>query len=160
MLKAALPAALLTIGSALVAAPTAEAAVPAPAPQAVTPGTTLRPVSRGVRVVRIAASKRGAPYRYGASGPSAFDCSGFTSWVYRHVGKRLPHNSAAQAGRVHRISRSAARPGDLVFFTDGGGVHHVAIYAGHNQVWHAPYSGARVRKERIWTSSVFFGRVR
>jgi cell wall-associated NlpC family hydrolase len=116
--------------------------------------------TRGRRVISLARSQAGKPYVYGAAGPNAYDCSGLTMWVYRHVHVNLPHNSAAQAGRTRRISRAAARPGDLVFFTDGGGVYHVAIYAGHNAVWHAPYSGERVRRERIWTSSVFFGRVR
>lgn len=119
-----------------------------------------RAAARGGRIVALARSQAGKPYAYGASGPGAYDCSGLTMWVYRHVHESLPHSSAAQVGRTHRESRAAARPGDLVFFTDGGGVYHVAIYAGANSVWHAPYSGARVRKERIWTSSVFFGRVR
>lgn len=116
--------------------------------------------ARGGRIIGLARSQAGKPYAYGASGPGAYDCSGLTMWVYRHVGVHLPHSSAAQAGRTRRESRAAARPGDLVFFTDGGGVYHVAIYAGGNSVWHSPYSGASVRKERIWTSSVFFGRVR
>jgi cell wall-associated NlpC family hydrolase len=115
--------------------------------------------ARGNRIVGIARSQAGKPYSYGASGPGAYDCSGLTMWVYRHIGVHLPHNSAAQAGRAHHISRAAARRGDLVFFHDGGGVYHVAIYAGGNTVWHAPYSGTRVRKERIWTRSVSFGRV-
>lgn len=119
-----------------------------------------RAAARSHRVVALARSQAGKPYAYGAAGPRAYDCSGLTMWVYRHVHVRLPHSSAGQVGRTHRISRAAARPGDLVFFTDGGGVYHVAIYAGHNAVWHAPYSGTRVRRERIWTSSVFFGRVR
>ena len=56
--------------------------------------------------------------------------------------------------------RSNVRRGDLVFFTSRGSVYHVAIYAGHGYIWHAPYSGARVRRDHIWTSSVFYGRVR
>lgn len=118
------------------------------------------PVSRGKRVLRIAASKRGTPYRYGAAGPQAFDCSGYTAWVYRHVGERLPHNSAAQAGRVRRIGPKQARIGDLVFFRSGGGVYHVGIFAGHHSIWHSPRPGRRVHREQIWTSSVFYGRVR
>lgn len=113
------------------------------------------------RVLRIAQHQAGDPYRYGAAGPGSFDCSGLTSYVYRiATGKHLPHNAAAQQGRTHRISARDARPGDLVFFHDGGGIYHVAIYAGHGKIWHAPFSGARVRKERIWTSSVYYGRVR
>ena len=49
------------------------------------------------RVVRIAASKEGTPYRYGATGPRAFDCSGYTRWVFRKVGRYLPRTSSAQA---------------------------------------------------------------
>ena len=44
-------------------------------------------------VVRIAASKRGTPYRYGASGPSRFDCSGLTSYAYAKAGVKLPRSS-------------------------------------------------------------------
>lgn len=117
-------------------------------------------VSRGKRVLRIARSKRGTPYRYGAAGPRAFDCSGYTSWVYRHVGKRLPHNSAAQAGRVRRVGPKQARIGDLVFFRSNGRVYHVGIYAGHHAIWHSPRPGRRVHRERIWSRNVFYGHVR
>jgi cell wall-associated NlpC family hydrolase len=110
--------------------------------------------------VALARSRRGSPYSYGAVGPRHFDCSGLTRWVYRHLGRRLPHSSAAQAHRVKRVRRSHAVRGDLVFFYGGGGVYHVGIYAGHNRLWHAPYSGTHVRLDRIWTRHVFFGRVR
>lgn len=112
----------------------------------------------GERVVKLAASKRGTPYAYGASGPRAFDCSGFTRWVYAHAGKRLPRTSAAQAAATRNVSRRAAHRGDLVFFSSGGHVYHVGIYAGHGRVWHAPRPGQGVRLERIWTSAHFFGR--
>lgn len=108
-----------------------------------------------------ARSRKGSPYQYGATGPHRFDCSGLTRWAYARVGKLLPHSSSAQVSHTKRIwHRSNARRGDLVFFYGGGGVYHVGIYAGHGYVWHAPYSGARVRKEHIWTSNVFYGRVR
>ena len=117
-------------------------------------------VSLGTRAVRVAASRQGSPYRYGAAGPRAFDCSGLTMWTFKRLGRRLPHSSAAQYGRVKHIRARDRRPGDLVFFSNGGRIYHVAIYAGRNRIWHAPYSGTRVRKERIWTSSVRYGRVR
>jgi cell wall-associated NlpC family hydrolase len=107
-----------------------------------------------------ARSRKGSPYDYGATGPHHFDCSGLTRWVYARVGTSLPHSSAAQVHKAKRIKRSHARRGDLVFFYSGGGsVYHVGIYAGHGNVWHAPYPGARVRRDHIWTSAVFFGRV-
>jgi cell wall-associated NlpC family hydrolase len=107
-----------------------------------------------------AKTRKGSPYSYGAVGPRRFDCSGLTRWAYKRVGKNLPHSSSAQARKVKHIKRRNAHRGDLVFFGGRGGVYHVAIYAGHNRIWHAPYSGTRVRRDKIWTSRVFFGRVR
>ena len=112
------------------------------------------------RVVHVAASKKGTPYRYGASGPRAFDCSGYTRWVFAKVGRHLPRTSSGQARAVRHIRKSQRRRGDLVFFRSGGHVYHVGIYAGHGRIWHAPRSGERVHKERLWTSAVSYGRVR
>lgn len=125
----------------------------------VSPAEAMTPQARD-RVVDIAASKHGTPYRYGASGPTAFDCSGFTRWVYAKTGRHLPRTSSAQAGAARHVSRADRRRGDLVFFRSGGRVYHVAIYAGKNSVWHAPRSGERVHRERIWTGSVSYGRMR
>ncbi|HYO40441.1 MAG TPA: C40 family peptidase [Nocardioidaceae bacterium] len=112
------------------------------------------------RVMKIAASKKGTPYRYGATGPSAFDCSGYTRWVFRKVGRHLPRTSRAQARHAKHVSRSQRRTGDLVFFRSGGRVYHVAIYAGSNRIWHSPRSGSTVHRARLWTSSVSYGRIR
>lgn len=115
------------------------------------------------RVLRVAASEAGTPYRYGGTTPAGFDCSGYTRWVYAQLGKALPRTSAAQAGAVKRIAADDARPGDLVFFTSGGSVYHVAIYAGTNEgrrsVWHSPRPGESVGRDALWTDSVFYGRV-
>lgn len=110
------------------------------------------------RVIAKARSRAGSPYVYGATGPHAFDCSGLTQWVYGKVGKRLPRTSDAQAGAVRRVRKP--RRGDLVFFHNGGNVYHVGIYAGRHKIWHASRPGHPVAKESIWTSSVFYGRVR
>ncbi len=77
------------------------------------------------RVVHMAASKKGTPYRYGADGPKAFDCSGFTQWVFRRIGKQLPRTSRAQARATRRVRRAHRRRGDLVFFSTHGRVYHV-----------------------------------
>jgi cell wall-associated NlpC family hydrolase len=132
--------------------------------------TTVGPNASGASAMVTAAkanaaadwarSRKGSPYVYGAVGPHRFDCSGLTRWVYARVGRSLPHSSSAQAGDVNRISRSNARRGDLVFFYSHGSVYHVAIWAGHGYVWHAPHSGTRVRRDHLWTRSVFFGRVK
>lgn len=120
--------------------------------------TKAQDAAMRARILKLAASKRGTPYVYGATGPNAFDCSGFTAWVFAHLGVNLPHHAASQVGDT-RIVRNP-RPGDLVFFGDGGGVYHVAIYAGHGQIWHAPEPGRSVSLEHIWTGDVFYGQVR
>jgi len=101
---------------------------------------------------------KGVPYRYGGSTPRGFDCSGFTSYVYRQAGVHIPRTASAQRRAARYISRSSARPGDLVFFHHGGRVYHVGIYAGGNRVLHSPRPGKRVSTVHIWTRGVSFGR--
>lgn len=125
----------------------------------VSPSANAMSVQARSRVVHVAASKAGTPYVYGATGPSAFDCSGFTRWVYAKVGRHLPRTSSAQAGAVRHVRASDRRPGDLVFFSSGGHVYHVAIYAGGDSVWHAPRPGESVHREHLWTHAVSYGRV-
>lgn len=115
--------------------------------------------SANSRVMNVAASVRGTPYVYGGASPRGFDCSGFVMWTMRHVGKDLPHSSAAQSRRGYRVSRSQARPGDLVFFY-GSSVYHAAIYAGHGYVWEATHPGQGLGKHKIWSSRIFFKRLR
>jgi cell wall-associated NlpC family hydrolase len=114
---------------------------------------------RSAKVMRTGNSLQGVPYRYGGTTPRGFDCSGFTSYVYRKVGVRLPHSATGQMYKARKISRSQARKGDLVFFRSGGRAYHVGIYAGNNRVLHSPRPGQRVGTVRIWTSNVSFGRV-
>jgi cell wall-associated NlpC family hydrolase len=80
-------------------------------------------------------------------------------WSYRKVGKKLPRTAQAQYNKTRHIKRSGRRPGDLVFFHRGTRIYHVGIYAGSGRIWHAPHTGARVRLERIWTKSVWYGRI-
>jgi cell wall-associated NlpC family hydrolase len=103
------------------------------------------PPTRAARseVLSIARQYLGASYRWAASGPNSFDCSGFTMFVYRQVGVSLPHSSRAQIGVGERVSRSDLQPGDLVFF--GSPIHHVGIYVGGGMMIHAPHTGAVVR---------------
>lgn len=109
------------------------------------------------RAVAIAASQAGEPYRYGASGPSSFDCSGLTQYVYSQLGVSLPRTAAQQANAVTRIPQSSARPGDLIFI--GSPAYHVGIYAGNGKFWTAPKSGDVVKLQTIWSSSYYVGRV-
>lgn len=108
-------------------------------------GKKFPPPTRAARseVVSVAKKYLGAPYKWGASGPNRFDCSGFTMFVYRQVGVSLPHSSRAQIGYGERVSKSDLQPGDLVFF--GSPIHHVGIYVGGGMYIHAPHSGDVVR---------------
>jgi cell wall-associated NlpC family hydrolase len=117
---------------------------------------TIDVESFGQRVISEAAKHRGAPYRYGATGPSAFDCSGFTRYVFSRFGKSLPHNAAGQRNATQAVNRSNMRIGDLVFL-DGAG--HVGIYAGNGNMWDAPRSGERVTLRKIYSTRYTVGRV-
>jgi cell wall-associated NlpC family hydrolase len=125
-------------------------------------GRTVR-VHRAFRIVR---SKLGDPYRYGAEGPRAFDCSGLTFFSFHREGFRgLPRTAASQSHFVRHIRRSHMRRGDFIFFHSGGGaVYHVGIFAGwhnrHRWMIDAPHTGTRVRRERIWTNNWTAGTLR
>ena len=120
------------------------------------------PAGSGVSAaLNYARSKLGLPYRWGASGPSSFDCSGLTMMAWRAGGKSLPHYSAAQYSASTPISRAALRPGDLVFWgSSPRSIHHVALYIGNGQILHAPRTGQPVRVDSIdyWIAPRYFGR--
>jgi cell wall-associated NlpC family hydrolase len=118
------------------------------------------PAAVALKAVSVAATRKGAVYRLGSAGPRAFDCSGLTQWSYARVGKWLPRTAQQQwAATIHVRARSR-RPGDLVFFFSGRRAYHVAMYAGANQIWHAPKPGSRVKKVQLWTTAVRYGRLR
>lgn len=77
-----------------------------------------------------ARSHSGKRYRYGAKGPSNFDCSGFTGYVYNQFGYNIGASSRNQFKNGIEVEEGDLRPGDLVFFTgrnSKGGVGHVGI---------------------------------
>lgn len=89
----------------------------------------------GQAIVDAAASRIGAPYAWGATGPWAFDCSGLTSWAYAQVGKSIPRTSQSQAYQGTPVAYNDLRAGDIVAFYSGA--THVGIYTGHGTVIHA-----------------------
>jgi cell wall-associated NlpC family hydrolase len=164
---AILPIAATALAASTMASTPAQAATPSTAPtmapQQTLTATYHRPKGdpRIKRALSIMRAQQGDPYSYGSAGPNAFDCSGLVFYATHRAGfKRVPRTSGAQAGYMHRISKRAMKPGDFVFFSSGGHVYHVGMYVGRNRVLHAPYSGARVRTEHIWTSSWFGGTLR
>ncbi|MBX6371310.1 MAG: C40 family peptidase [Acidothermus sp.] len=107
---------------------------------------SLPPVAadgRAAAAVRYAYAQLGKPYRYGAAGPSSFDCSGLTMRAWEAAGVSLPHNAAAQYAVTRHVPLSNLQPGDLIFF--GHPIHHVGIYIGGGQMIEAPYTGSYVR---------------
>ena len=105
-------------------------------------------------VLNLAYSKIGSPYVWGAEGPNSFDCSGFTSYVFRNAaGVSIPRTSSAQSGYGRTVSKSNLQAGDLVFFnTSGKGVSHVGIYVGGGNMIHSPSSGKTVSVTSINSS--------
>jgi peptidoglycan DL-endopeptidase CwlO len=117
--------------------------------------TGLRVKAGTPKVVSVAKRYVGKPYRSGASGPSAFDCSGFTKYVYAKAGvKKLPRSSSAQHNVGNRVSRKNAKPGDLIWSPG-----HVAIYLGGNKQIDAPRPGKTIQVRSIWQSNPTFIRV-
>jgi cell wall-associated NlpC family hydrolase len=103
--------------------------------------------AKATRVVKVALKQRGVPYHWGGSSPrTGFDCSGFTRWVYAHVGISLPHSSYAQFNLGRRVSLGRLKPGDLLFFY---GLGHVGIYIGHGNYIDAPQSGEVVHIKSV-----------
>lgn len=163
------------LGAALVlgtggAPPVSTAAAPPAVVQSAKPPTAkavdvatapIATVPRRLQALRLAAAQRGKPYRWGAAGPSAFDCSGLIYYVYRtklHVA--LPRTANAQRLKTVRVAKSNMLAGDLVFFMRGGRAYHVGVYAGSGKVWHSPRPGQRVQLSKLWTSAWVAGRVR
>ena len=101
------------------------------------PAVSAAAVASAARAAALdhAMTKIGSPYRYGATGPNAFDCSGLVSWAFKKAGVSLPRTSKAMSRVGTPVSRDELRPGDLVFFYRP--VSHVGIYIGDNKILHA-----------------------
>jgi len=137
-----------------------------PVPIAETPSSAERPPSRGrssvdssmgETVVALAKRQVGAPYRWGGSSPSGFDCSGLVRYVYAQVGVSLPHNAAQQYRLGTPVTRDSLEPGDLVFFDR---LRHNGIYIGDGRFIHARQPGRGVNIARLddgWYASHWSG---
>lgn len=107
----------------------------------------------GKGLVEFSETLLGSPYKPGGKDPSGFDCSGFTGYVYRKGGYKLPATSDGQYAFVKKIKEP--KEGDLVFFKiDGNKISHVGIYTGNGRFIHAPSSGKSVSyanlEDRYW----------
>jgi len=148
------PAAAPARPAAAPARPAAARPAPAPARPAPAPAPAAAPAPTG-GIVGIAASLSGIPYRYGGTTTSGFDCSGFTSYVYRMAGKSIPRTAEAQRAASVKVANPV--PGDLVFF--GYPAYHVGIYAGPGKLYDSQRTGTFSGLHSIWTmKGVSFGR--
>lgn len=111
----------------------------------------------GPRALAVAKSKQGAPYRKGAAGPSAFDCSGLTQYSFKRVGKILPRTTQAQYNAAHHIAWRYRKPGDLVAVgTSGRNITHVGIYAGYwaGKAWMVNANSGHYRGYKVVTAPI------
>lgn len=114
-----------------------------PAPEAAPAAPFTAPFSSvGQRAADAALSKVGSPYVYGATGPSAFDCSGLVQWAYQQVGLSVPRTSYQQASAGQSVPVGALQPGDVVSFYGGS---HTGIYIGNGNIVHASTSSQPVK---------------
>jgi peptidoglycan DL-endopeptidase CwlO len=120
---------------------------------------SLRKPSRaGAKAVRFALRQIGKPYRFGAAGPRAYDCSGLTHKAWRKAGRPIPRTSQAQWRTLRHVRMSRLRPGDLVVYYRSAS--HVAIYAGRGKVVHAPRPGSSVKLSPVGAIPSVRGAVR
>lgn len=97
------------------------------------------------QLLQMAKGYIGVPYVWGGTSPSGFDCSGFTHYVYLKNGITISRTTELQYNQGTWISKSALRPGDLVFFTTyKPGPSHVGIYLGNGQFIHASSGAGKV----------------
>ena len=164
--EAAVPADVTAVAEATVEAPVVE-------PEVVEEDTTAASASTGAAdesassttnasatvagpsnasgVVAIAMQYVGLPYVYGASGPSAFDCSGLVQYVYAQAGISLPRTSYAQGAAGVHVSAAEAQPGDIVYY--GG---HVGIYAGNGMMIDAGTPDTGVVYRAVWGTPSYY----
>jgi cell wall-associated NlpC family hydrolase len=110
------------------------------------------------RALQFALSQRGKPYRWGATGPSSYDCSGLVLAAYRSTGIGLLRTAAEQYTQGEQVALDHVQPGDIVFYasdlTKPGTIYHDAIYVGSDLIVNAPYTGQKVRVEGLFTTDL------
>ena len=85
----------------------------------------------------------GFPYKWGKNGPTAFDCSGFTQYIYKEsLGIHIPRKVRDQVNFGKQVNISSLIPGDLIFTLNA---EHVGIFVGKGQFIHAPYAGEKIK---------------
>jgi cell wall-associated NlpC family hydrolase len=128
-----------------------------PGPSAARPAAGA-PAPPAARAVAFALGQRGKPYRWGAQGPQAFDCSGLTWAAWHAAGVAIPRTAAGQLAGLPRV-RGRLQPGDLVIYPSRGpSRRHVGMVVGGGRMVEAPARGVPVRVTRLRDG--FMGAVR
>jgi Cell wall-associated hydrolases (invasion-associated proteins) len=111
-------------------------------------GSVSAPAGGNAQAILNEAYKHlGAKYVWGATGPDTFDCSGFTSYVYKHAaGIDISRTTYTQIDVGQPVSEDQLKPGDLVFPHTG----HVGIYVGNGQMIHAPQTGDVIKVSPVY----------
>ena len=145
--------------SVLLITPAIGAVTAAPAAAHTTSASSQPSGGVGERAVSEAARHSGKPYRYGATGPNSFDCSGFVQYVYGQVGVAVPRTSGDQYAASSKVANGDKQPGDLIAMRSSGGrITHVGVYAGDNSWWVARRSGTTITKQTLYSSNYSVGR--
>jgi cell wall-associated NlpC family hydrolase len=121
-----------------------------------TSGTTTNPLAKAA--VAFAKAQTGKPYKWGATGPASYDCSGLVLAAYRAAGLTTPRVAADQYGTGKSVPLDQAQAGDLLFYASDvakpATIYHVVIYVGAGQIVDAPYTGAYVGTRALWTQNL------
>lgn len=97
--------------------------------------------AKAQKAIAYAKAQLGKPYRWGATGPDRFDCSGLVMMAWRAAGVNIPRTTAGQMVKGQLVHKADLQPGDLVFPYKG----HVQMYLGGGRIIEAPHTGANVR---------------
>jgi hypothetical protein len=99
-------------------------------------------------LLKLALSKLGCTYVWGAAGPDTFDCSGYVLWLYRQIGNSRPvdHWTGSQYLQGTRIPADQVQPGDCIYFR-GPPPGHVGIWLGGGKFIHA--SGGKLKPDKV-----------
>ena len=102
-------------------------------------------------IINLAVAQMGKTYQWGATGPDRFDCSGFTTFVYKQNGISLPRTAQAQSEVGERVAYPNLRRGDLVFFRSPKSSHisHTGIYLGNSMFIQASSAKDKVVQSRL-----------
>ncbi len=114
------------------------------------------------KISKVAKAQLGKPYGWGSTGPSRFDCSGFTSYVYKKAAsKTIPRTAQAQYNKYQHVTYKNIKKGDLVFF--GGSkrsISHVGLYVGNGRMIDSQNRGVVTEAVHApWWHAVGYARV-